>query len=676
MRRHPLALLATVPLLVISGVGTTAANAQEQAVQQAAGNSQTATSNATTTQYQPSNSNVDVRIFSPGSNGSVTQANQAGSAAVAGNANITGQTATQQGGGSQSAGQAAGSTQSADATATTEQVAPKNENISVRIGSDGANGPVTQSNSAGSVAAAGNLNATEQTAGQQQGGGNCKCAGGGTQGVGQVAHNDQTAEADAKTEQIKPSNSNISVRIHSRGDNGSVNQANVADSLAAAGNINGTGQTATQQAGGSGGEQGVYQEAGSKQDADADADTKQIKPTNENVNVRIGSPGSNGDVNQTNAAGSGALAGNLNLTGQTADQAQGDGCGCHGHGGTGVQGVGQIAWNDQEADADAETTQIGASNSNTPVRIGSSGADGNVTQANVAGSLGVAGNVNLTPQTATQQAGGGGTTVQAIGQLAYSKQKADADAETKQIKPSNTNTPVAIGGGHGCKCGGSYHSTAPAPSGGDVTQVNGAVSGAVAGNGNLTWQDAAQSSGDGCGCKHGGTVVQGIGQEAANKQTAYADGTTKQFGASNTNAGAGGAGGGDVTQANLAGSLGVAANANGTVQTASQTAGADQRCGCKHGGPVVQAIGQFAWNKQKADADATTEQIKPSNVNAPVAIGGDHGYDRKPERKGHGQYTDTAPAPRGGSVTQANVAWSKALSLNLNGLWQEATQEQ
>ena len=652
MRRHPLALLATVPLLVISGVGTTAAYAQEQAVQQAAGNSQTATSNATTTQYQPSNSNIDVRIFSPGANGSVTQANQAGSAAVAGNANSTGQSAAQQGGGTQAAGQAAGSTQTADAKATTEQVAPKNENISVRIGSDGANGPVTQSNSAGSVAAAGNLNATEQTAGQQQGGGNCKCAGGGTQGAGQVAHNDQTAKADAKTEQVKPSNSNVSVRIHSPGENGSVNQANVADSIAAAGNINGTGQTATQQAGGAGGEQGVYQEAGSKQDADADADTKQIKPTNENVNVRIGSPGTNGDVDQTNAAGSGAIAANGNLTGQTAGQAQGDGCGCHG--GTGVQGIGQVAWNDQEADADAETTQIGASNSNTPVRIGSPGADGNVTQANVAGSLGVAGNVNLTQQTAAQQAGGGGgTTVQAIGQFADSKQKADADAETKQIKPSNTNTPVAIGGGHGCKCG-SPHNSAPAPSGGDVTQVNGAVSGAVAGNGNLTWQDAAQGSGDGCGCKHGGTVVQGIGQEAGNKQTAYADGTTKQIGASNTNAGAGGAGGGDVTQANLAGSLGVAGNANGTVQTASQTAGAD-RCGCKHGGPVVQAIGQFAWNTQKADADATTVQVKPSNVNAPVAIGG---------------------GGRGGSVTQANLAWSKALSLNLNGLWQEAAQEQ
>ena len=674
MRRHPFALLAAVLLLVISGVGTTAANAQEQAVQQAAGNDQTATSNSTTKQYQPSNSNIDVRIGSPGSNGSVTQANQAGSAAVAGNANITGQTTTQQGGGSQSADQAAGNTQTADATATTDQVAPKNENISVRIGSDGANGPVTQTNSAGSVAAAGNLNATEQTADQQQGGGDCKCAGGGTQGAGQVAHNDQTAKADAKTEQVKPSNSNISVRIHSPGDNGSVNQANVADSVAAAGNINGTGQTATQQAGGAGGEQGVYQEAGSKQDADADADTKQIKPTNENVNVRIGSPGSNGDVNQTNAAGSGAIAGNLNLTDQTADQAQGDGCGCHG--GTGVQAVEQGAWNDQEADANAETKQIGASNSNTPVRIGSSGADGNVTQANVAGSLGAAGNINLTPQTATQQAGGGGgTTVQAIGQFADSKQKADADAETKQIKPSNTNTPVAIGGGHGCKCGGSPHSSAPAPSGGDVTQVNGAVSGAAAGNLNLTWQDAAQSSGDGCGCKHGGTVVQAIDQEAGNKQTAYADGTTKQIGASNTNAGAGGAGGGDVTQANLAGSLGVAANANGTVQTASQTAGAGERCGCKHRGPVVQAIGQFAWNKQKADADATTEQIKPSNVNAPVAIGGDRGHDRKPERNGYGQSTTPAPAPSGGSVTQANLAWSKALSLNLNGLWQEATQE-
>jgi len=79
MRRHPLALLAAV-LLVISGVGTTTANAQQQAVQQTAGSGQTATSNASTTQYQPSNSNIDVRIGSPGANGSVTQVNAAGSA--------------------------------------------------------------------------------------------------------------------------------------------------------------------------------------------------------------------------------------------------------------------------------------------------------------------------------------------------------------------------------------------------------------------------------------------------------------------------------------------------------------------------------------------------------------------------------------------------------------------
>ncbi len=674
MRRHPFASLAAVGFLVISGAGTAAASTPAQSVGQAAGNDQTATSNASTTQYQPSNSNIDVRIFSPGANGPVTQANQAGSAAVAGNANVTGQSAAQSGGGSQSAGQAAGSTQDADATATTEQVAPKNENISVRIGSDGANGPVTQSNQAGSVAAAGNLNATEQTAGQQQGGGDCKCAGGGSQGAGQVAHNDQSAKADAKTEQVKPSNSNISVRIHSPGDDGAVNQANVADSIAAAGNLNGTGQTATQQAGGAGGEQGVGQVAGSRQDADAKARTEQIKPTNENANVRIGSPGANGDVTQINAAGSGAIAANGNLTGQTADQAQGDGCGCHG--GTGVQAVGQEAWNDQEADADAETKQIGASNANTPVRIGSPGADGNVTQANLAGSLAVAGNANITPQTATQQAGGGGgTTVQAIGQFAWNKQKADADAETKQIKPSNANTPVAIGGGgHQCKCGG-HGSAAPAPSGGDVTQVNGAGSAAGAGNLNLTWQDAAQSSGDACGCKHGGTVVQAVGQEAGSKQSAYADATTKQIHPSNTNAGAGGAGG-SVTQANLAGSLGLAGNANGTVQTATQSAGAGDRCGCKHGGPVVQAIGQLAWNKQKADADATTVQVKPSNVNAPVAIGGDHGKARAPERKGYGLDSTPAPSPGGGSVTQANLAWSNALSLNLNGLWQEATQEQ
>ncbi|MET0685672.1 MAG: hypothetical protein ABW060_10175 [Solirubrobacteraceae bacterium] len=665
MRRHPLALLAAV-LLVISGVGTTTANAQQQAVQQTAGSGQTATSNASTTQYQPSNSNIDVRIGSPGANGSVTQVNAAGSAAVAGNANITDQSATQAGGGSQAAAQGAGSTQNAGATATTQQVKPSNENISVRIGSGGPNGNVTQTNQAGSVAAAGNINGTTQTADQQQGGGNCKCSSGGGQTAVQGAHNDQTADAEATTEQIKPSNSNISVRIGSPGSNGNVTQSNIADSIAAAGNANVTDQSATQ-SGGGGGEQVAFQDAKNDQTADADATTTQKYPSNENTSVRIGSGGDDGDVTQTNAAGSGAIAANGNWTGQTVDQSQGGGCGCHG--GTGVQAVGQWADSEQDATADATTTQSGASNTNTPVRIGSGGASGDVTQINAAGSGAVALNGNGTEQTVTQSGGG----VQAVGQWADNDQSADATAETDQWKPSNTNTPVAIGGGHDCKC---HAPTSSAPSGGgDVTQINAAGSLGIAGNLNVTGQTVEQSQGggapnghapgyapkqvDGCGC-HGGTGVQAVGQWADSKQDATADATTTQSGASNTNAGAG-QGGGDVTQANLAGSLAAAGNANIADQSVTQTGGS---------GGGIQAAGQWAYNDQTADATATTEQKWPSNTNAPVAIGGGHG--------GHGcgcAAPKSAPSG-GGDVTQVNAAGSLALAGNLNWTGQSVDQSQ
>jgi hypothetical protein len=666
MRRHHLALLATVPLL-ISGVGTTAANAQEQAVQQAAGNSQTATSNSSTTQYQPSNSNIDVRIGSPGSNGSVTQVNQAGSAAVAGNANSTGQTATQQGGGTQAAGQSAGSAQDAGAATTTNQVKPSNENISVRIGSDGANGPVTQSNSAGSVAAAGNINGTTQTADQQQAGGSCKCHGGGEQIADQGAENDQTADAEATTQQIKPSNSNISVRIGSPGPNGSVDQSNVADSIAAAGNANVTDQSATQ-SGGGGGEQAAGQDAKSGQTAGAGATTTQKYPSNDNTSVRIGSPGEDGDVTQTNAAGSGAIAGNLNWTGQTVDQSQGDGCGCHG--GTGVQGVGQWADSEQDATADSTTTQTGASNSNTPVRIGSAGPSGDVTQINAAGSGAIAVNGNGTEQAVTQSGGG----VQAVGQWADNDQSADATSTTDQWKPSNANTPVAVGGGgHDCGCH-APKTTMPAPSGGgDVTQINAAGSLGIAGNLNVTSQTVEQSHGggdghapapvlkqdDGCGC-HGGTGVQAVGQWADSDQDATADSTTTQAGASNTNAG-GAQGGGDVTQANLAGSLAAAGNANIADQSVSQTGGS---------GGGVQAAEQWPGNDQTADATSTTEQKWPSNANGPVAIGGGHA--------GHGCGCPTPKsAPSGGGdVTQVNAAGSLALAGNLNWTGQSVDQSQ
>ena len=604
MRTHTLAFLAALLLLLGLGAGTAAADSPTQAVDQVAGSQQTASSDANATQVAPSNRNVSVRIGSGGDNGNVTQTNAAGALALAGNANQTGQSATQtqSGAGTQAVGQAAANTQDATANAGATQIKPSNENISVRIHSPGDDGDVEQTNAAAAGAAAGNANGTAQAADQSQSGG------GGEQGVLQQAANKQTAKADADATQIKPSNRNISVRIGSSGDNGDVKQTNAALAGALAGNANGTDQSATQSQGGGdaakcgcghGGDgvQAVGQFADSKQYADADAKAKQIKPTNENTSVRIGSHGDDGDVTQTNVAGALGVALNENATQQTADQSQGGApssakCGCYG-GGSGVQAVGQFADSHQGAKADAETTQIAPTNANVPVRIGSPGGSGDVSQTNAALSGALAGNLNYTSQSTSQsQAGGGG--VQAVDQEAGNKQWADADADTFQAGAKNLNAPLNIGSGHGDMRKGSGH--------GDMRK---------------------------CGCDDGGGYGGGYG---------------------------GGSGGGDVSQKNIAGAFGTALNANGTDQTVDQSQGGGYdaaKCGC--GSDGVQAVGQFAWNKQSANSKANAKQLWPENANTPVRIGS-WGND--------------------GSVDQTNAALALSLAANLNYTRQEVTQTQ
>ena len=137
------------------------------------------------------------------------------------------------------------------------------------------------------------------------------------------------------------------------------------------------------------GSQALDQTAVSKQDADANASSKQIHPSNLNAPVRVLSPGDNGKVEQSNVSGADALAVNLNKTDQDAEQNQ-SGSGemarnrCHdscGGDSTGIQALGQTAVNKQHADADAESKQIGASNVNAPVRVGSKGDNGKVEQS-------------------------------------------------------------------------------------------------------------------------------------------------------------------------------------------------------------------------------------------------------------------------------------------------------
>ena len=86
--------------------------------------------------------------------------------------------------------------------------------------------------------------------------------------------------------------------------------------------------------------------------------------SNENISVRVLSPGNNGPVSQSNVATSNAAAGNANRTGQTADQTQAGGS-CKWERNADHRSV-----HDELAGCGAlsATIQEKPSNSNTPIR--------------------------------------------------------------------------------------------------------------------------------------------------------------------------------------------------------------------------------------------------------------------------------------------------------------------
>ncbi len=612
------------------------AGAGSQVVGQAADSEQDATAISATVQENPSNTNTPVRVLSPGEDGSVTQSNEATSDATAGNLNGTTQDAKQDlrsgpshcgcgahsgiltnsvcgcpVAGPQIVGQSAENAQEANAIAVTEQTGATNENISVRVLSPGDNGPVTQSNDASSNATAGNVNGTSQSATQGQSGT------GGGQTIGQSASNDQSAAALSGTVQEHPTNTNISVRVLSPGNDGPVSQSNVATSNATAANVNGTHQSADQTQGGgsdsckcgSAGSQVIGQSASNHQGALAGSLTVQEGAKNENISVRVLSPGSSGPVTQSNVASSNAAAGNVNGTTQTAGQDQaGSSCKC----GSGTQVIGQSASNVQGAAAFSATIQEKPSNSNLPIRVLSEGDDGPVTQSNVATSNATAANLNGTAQTADQsQAGGSG--IQVIGQESLSGQLALSGALTAQLGATNENAPVRVlSPGYG----------------GSVYQTNSASSNAAAGNANGTAQDATQAQGSGdmkSGCC--GTGIQAIGQSSNNWQAAGALAVTLQLAKQPCRCGHGSQIGnsnaptrvsspgsdGDVRQLNDASSDAKAANWNATRQAADQRQPSTQ-CGCK---PGIQAIGQLDESSQFGAALAASLQLGADNKWSP-----------------------------------------------------------
>ena len=194
----------------------------------------------------------------------MTQGNSVGSQATSGNTATTGQTTSQgqssacscsgSGSGVQSATQSAGTGQESGAASTATQDHPSNTNVSIRVLSPGGDGSVTQANTVGSQATSGNAATTGQTATQNQGSPSCGCSGSGSgiQSANQSAGTGQESGALSTATQDHPSNTNVSIRVLSPGDDGSVSQANTVGSTATSGNSASTTQNATQTQAGSG----------------------------------------------------------------------------------------------------------------------------------------------------------------------------------------------------------------------------------------------------------------------------------------------------------------------------------------------------------------------------------------------------------------------------------------
>jgi hypothetical protein len=409
----------------------------------------------------------------------------------------------------------------------------------------------------------------------------------GVQGVGQTAVTGQSATSNATSTQTNPSNSNIDVRIFSPGSGGSVSQSNTSAAGSAAINAAKTIQGASQNQSGAG-EQGVGQSAGTGQHADSSATSTQDHPTNSNIDVRIFSPGSGGDVDQSNSSVAGSLAANAAGTIQGAEQNQGGGgrkpdggdkpCGCH-DGGNGVQAVGQDAGTLQGAHSDATSTQEHPSNSNISVRIASPGSDGSVNQSNSSTALSAAGNLAGTAQGVSQNQGGGcgcgGDKVQAVGQQAFTGQWADSSADSTQKGASNSNIPVRIKSPNDM---GKDHKTMGGD--GSVDQSNDSLALSKALNVAGTLQGVEQNQGGGCKCRElkggwgGGNAVQAVGQQAATLQGAVSNADSLQFKPKNTNAPVrdqwSPGGNGSVSQSNASLAASLAANLAGTAQLVRQ----------------------------------------------------------------------------------------------------------
>ena len=440
-----------------SGAGTGGV----QSSQQDATTDQTAQAASSATQIAPSNSNISVRVLSPGNDGAVSQSNEASSTADATNSAPTTQSSSQTGTGSgvQSSTQNADTSQKSVALSSATQVHPENSNVSVRVLSPGNGGSVSQSNEAESSANAQNSAPVTQTANQTELGTTCGCnsTSPAVQAIGQSSSVWQDAAAASSATQLGASNVSDPVRIASGGNDGALTQENEAESSASAKNTAPVTQWGSQQQAASpcgcttgAAVQALGQSSWIGQQAGALSSAWQIGASNESGPIRIASYGNGGPVSQSNEAESSASASNTALPYQVGSQVQG---------GSGVQALGQHSsiWQGALAASAAyqlpgrSTCGCGSSfgNSAGPIRIGSAGNDGALTQENEVSSSANASNWAAPTQIGTQTqflppCGCSGLRVQALGQESLIHQIAAALSSATQIGASNTSDPVRI----------------------------------------------------------------------------------------------------------------------------------------------------------------------------------------------------------------------------------------
>jgi hypothetical protein len=152
-------------------------------------------------------------------------------------------------------------------------------------------------------------------------------------------------------------------------------------------------------------------------------------------------------VSQSNSVSSEADSLNDNDLRQSIDQdpsgsRDGHDCGCDS---TGIQVASQDAYNAQGAFSLSKAEQEHAKNDNAPIRVGSKGDDGRVSQSNDVSSEAEAKNDNDTKQDIDQDIhGASGTGIQVGYQSAANLQLAGAASAAVQKGASNDNAPVRV----------------------------------------------------------------------------------------------------------------------------------------------------------------------------------------------------------------------------------------